>query len=163
MLKFICILLKNEIYILFKWNLRFTNNLLFSTHNVFIKHSRIHIIFIMRTPLILLLTLSLLCGVLGKDCPNPQKVAFVSYNAMSKQDTMTQIFNQLNKQNVSFNYSYTHNETVYSIVSLVAHVYHNEHYQNESYHSENMVDVQLGHLHMAYTFNYSISKDGQNK
>lgn len=68
-------------------------------------------------------------------CPEPQKGVYMSYNAISKQDTLPLMFTEINTLIPRFNdtYNNTQNSTLYKIINLHPQLYYSEHHQKETY------------------------------
>lgn len=82
---------------------------------------------------------------------------------MSQLDTLSKLFEEINHKNKEWNLTFEKDGIFYSLTNLVPHLYHNSHYQIEKYRSSNMVDVQLGHIYLGFSFNYSITKGSEKK
>ena len=106
-------------------------------------------------------------------CPDPQKGIYMSYNALSKRDTIPNLFTTINAKIPLYNDSYTNTTTskVYSFTDMHPQMYYSEHHQKESYvgkHFLNLdsqhVNVTLGDIELAFRLNYHIKEeDGSNR
>lgn len=67
-------------------------------------------------------------------CTEPQKAFYLSYNAISKRDTMEGLFKEVDSKMNKFNYTYNDGKGgVFVISNLVPQLYYNEHHQLETY------------------------------
>ena len=64
-------------------------------------------------------------------CLEPQKAFYMSYNAMSKRDTLPNLFETINSKIPTYNASYTsqNNSHTYTITSMHPQMYYSEHAQ----------------------------------
>lgn len=73
----------------------------------------------------LLLIIAIINTVNTQKCKLPQKALFMSYNAMSKRDTIANMFDEINSIMEKFNdSSYTENNTAYSLMNLHPQMYY---------------------------------------
>ena len=73
----------------------------------------------------------LLRDIQSQECTVPQKGYYMSYNALSKRDTIGQMFEDINAKMPSYNVSYTNatQNVSYEVKNLKPSVYYNEHHQ----------------------------------
>ena len=64
-------------------------------------------------------------------CSDPQKTAYLSFNFLSKRDTMSNLFNETNAEIIKYDFFYTDPTTRkgYNISQMHPQLYYNEHYQ----------------------------------
>jgi len=82
----------------------------------------------------------------------------MSYPTLSKRDALNKLFAEMNPLLSSYNSTYTDQELSgnFNIIQLKPNVYYNDHRQTENYISQYMVNVTMGDVTIATTFNYSI-------
>lgn len=99
----------------------------------------------------------------------PQKGFFMSYNAMSKRDTLPDMFGLINQKIPKYNCSWTEFKSAknYTITNMHPQMYYNEHHQLETYVSKQYiiidfthVNVTLGDIEFAFKLDYEISIHG---
>lgn len=58
-------------------------------------------------------------------CSAPQKGVFFSYNALSKRDTMPDVFKEINKNAKTYNSFYNNGTSQYNITNIHPQLYYN--------------------------------------
>lgn len=103
--------------------------------------------------LVLALSLFHACSLF---CSKPQRNGWISFEALSARDHVTQVFEAINP-NISKSdpYSTTVNGTLYTILAFTAQTYYNDIYQKDSYVDDYTANVTGGSLTLAFSFNYS--------
>lgn len=86
-----------------------------------------------RYHLILLVVTLLSLVSVSQKCQFPQKGLFLSYNALSKRDTIANMFTEINGKIEKFNDAYSENSTNYNIKNMHPQMYYSEHDQIEKY------------------------------
>jgi hypothetical protein len=67
-------------------------------------------------------------------CETPQKSFYMSYNAISNHDYLSDMFDNVSLSLPQYNLTYTDkNGSVYSLINFKPHLYYNEHRQVEAY------------------------------
>lgn len=80
---------------------------------------------------LLLLTFIVAClPLIEANCPDPQKGFFLSFNALSKRDTMTDVFKEIDRNLSTFSAKYNGDGIQYELTNIKPQLYYNEHHQN---------------------------------
>lgn len=65
-------------------------------------------------------------------CTDPQKGFYMSYDAISKKDTMQNLFSEVSGKLSTYNYTYNDDKgATFTLSNLKPHFYYNEHHQKE--------------------------------
>lgn len=88
----------------------------------------------------------------------------MSYNALSKRDTMTELFMLIDSRMKTYAVNYTDPKAAnYLLTSMHPQLYYNEHHQKEVYIDPQHVNVSLGDVEFAYRLDYNITRNGATK
>ena len=95
-------------------------------------------------------------GAFSFVCATPQKVGFMSFQALSARDDVTRVFETLNSNITKANpYSTTLKGTEYTITNFTGSVYYNDVQQQDRYVDDFTANVTAGKLTLVFEFNYS--------
>ena len=84
-------------------------------------------------------------------CNKPQRNGWISFEALSARDHVTQVFEAINpKISKSDPYSTTVNGTLYTITGFTGQVYYNDIFQKDSYVNDDTANVTGGTLTLGF-------------
>lgn len=107
----------------------------------------------MRHILLTLLISYTLCIV----CPNPQRIGFFSFEALSNRDHLTNLFENMTKKAPTYNISWRDTDgSLYNMTDIRVGYWYNDLTQSEMYVDQYTAHVTSGALTVSLMMNYSI-------
>lgn len=89
-------------------------------------------------------------------CDEPQKTFFMSFNAMSKRDSIGNAFDEINSKISLKSLTHVDAGTTYFIMNLRANLSYSEYYQKDQFVDKYEAKVILGTIEIGVLFDYKI-------